>query len=195
METSAYQESFRQLGKKEKLGILALLLLAFVVGFIAAFVYLKPQLKFITGEQSQSFVAKDRASLTLSTKTLDLSPNSEFEVAIHISAQEKGVEAADVILYYDPRYIRAKTIIRGNYFPTFVTEKIEENRIKLAATASFQNQKIKVPKGNGTIAVIQFETIEPTETTLIYFDPDRTILASAGENTLDYSNVLKLTIQ
>lgn len=195
METfQPYRQTLKTLGEKEKIGILGLLILAFVIGFFVAFLYIKPQIQQ-KRESSQTNVPSGTASLTLSTPALELPQNREFDVTIRISSPEKGVEAGDFILYYDPRYVKAKSITRGNYFKNFISDVIEPSRIKLQAAAVLTAQNIIVPKGDGTVATIHFATLAPTDTTLIYFDPDRTVVASGGENILDYSNVLKLTIR
>lgn len=194
MDTSLYAQSLKRIGEKEKIGILGLLILAFAVGFTVAFLYIKPQFTK-TNTPAQSTVESGYASVTLSTPKMELTQNREFDVSIQISSPEKGVEAGDFILYYDPRYIRAMKVTRGNYFKNFISDVIEPSRIRLSAAAVLTGKNIIVPKGDGIVAAIRFATIAPTDTTLIYLDPDKTIVASNGKNILDYSNVLKLTIR
>lgn len=195
METAEQIQTLKKVGRKEKIIILVLLLLAFIVGFIAAFVYLKPKIASQNQPPGNTQITQPRASLALSTPTVNLTTGTEFDVAINVSSLDKGIDAADIFIYYDSRFLTYVSLAHGNYFQNYLSERIDNSSIKFSAAASLNKNSIKIPKGNGTIATIKFRPIGTTDTTLIYFDPDRTILASNGENILDYSNVLKITLR
>lgn len=135
------------------------------------------------------------ARLTLNTAKLTLKTGEKFDVSIRLSSPERGVEAGDFIVYFDPRFVRANTIVPGKYFQNLPVQKIESNHIKISAIASLENNKVTIPKGEGIVATLKFTAIAPMNGTLIYFDPDKTVIGSEGRNILEGVNTISLTIQ
>lgn len=174
----------KKIGLREKVIILSLLSITFLIGL---------GIPLLIGNLSQSSQtvrtttitpSPQPAALTLSSVS-NIETGKTFDVIIKLNSPDIGVEAGDFILYFDPKYLKPQEIKTGNYFQKYPLKKIDKNFIKISASASFINNKIILPKGEGIIATVIFKAVEKSSNTLIYFDPDHTIVASNGQNILN----------
>lgn len=191
-----YWRQLQKVGQKEKIIIICLLLFSFMFGFGGAVVIgLYPLTKNITRSSSIPTPTLYPASVMLTTLTKTVTRGNPIDVSINLSTPDLGTEAGDFILYFDPKFLRVDHITTGDFYSQYPVNKVENNFVKISGIASYINNKITIPKGNGTIATITFVPLAPTPRTLLYFDPDKTIVASNGQNTIGAMSSLTLTIQ
>lgn len=194
-----YFSDFRKIGKKEKGIIIALLFTSFVVGIVGSVNYRK-----FTSRSSLPLPAKITpspiplpASLSLTSDKKEIKKGENITVTIKIDSPNQGVEAADFVVTFDPTYLKVATVSAGNYFKTYPVKTSEKNFVKFSGVASLSDNKLLIPKGDGTIGTILFQTQTATSSTGIKFDKVKTIVASGGKNILDTSKIsnVKVTIQ
>lgn len=193
-----YWNDLKKLGKREKFIITGLLFVAFLVGFGGAIVIGKSSISVnISANNLPVSTPTPRpVALTLTTpNTEEIPTDSQFDVSIKLSTPDTGVEAANFIVYYDPKYVKPLSVTNGDFFANYPVKKIEKNFVKVSTTASFINNKITIPKGEGKVASITFDALAPVDNTLIYFDPDATIVASNGVNVISKMTSLNLSVK
>lgn len=182
----------KKIGLREKVIILSLLSITFLIGL---------GIPLLIGNLSQSSQtvrttttpSPQPAALLLSSVS-NVETGKTFDVIIKLNSSDVGIEAGDFILYFDPQYLKPQEIKTGNYFQKYPVKKIDKNFIKISASASFINNKIILPKGEGIVATVIFKAVEKSSNTLIYFDPDHTIVASNGQNILNSYPSLTLSV-
>ncbi len=196
MTLKKFYKDFQQIRSKEKLLILSLLFFCFLLGFAGAIFLGKAA--FTVSISSNSPILPSPipvpADVSLSTPNQKVGSGGSFDVTINLSSPSVGVEAADFIIYFDPQILKAINIQDGNYFKNYPVKKIAQNYVKISSVASFGNNKIIIPKGKGIIASVRFTALKPADT-LIYFDPDKTIIASNGKNIVGKMSSLNLSIK
>lgn len=182
-------KDIHHLGYKEKLLIAIILLLCFIGGFTLSIYWRKSYTDPITGSPPKL------AEVSLTPTSITGKSGDSFDIQLNLSSADAAVEAADFIVRYDPAFIRIDNISLGNFFQNYPIKRIDYDYIKISAVASFVSNKIVIPKGKGTIATIHITAFHPTDQTIIYFDLDKTVIASTGRNILGKTNSLTLSIQ
>lgn len=196
-----YFSDFQKIGKKEKGIIFAILLTSFVVGIVGSVNYQKlTSRKPTTNDQRPATTPSPiplPASLSLTSDKKEIKKGENFTVTIKIDSPNQGVEAADFVITFDPLYLKVATVSAGNYFKTYPVKLTEKTSVKLSGVASLSDNKLLIPKGEGTIGTILFAAQTATSSTEIKFDEIKTIVAYGGKNILDMSKIsnVKITIQ
>lgn len=192
-----YLRDLQRIGKRERMMILGLLLFSFVVGFGAALIVGKSNINVNISTNPPAPLTPTPAQVVvgLASTSPSIPVGNTFDVSLNLSSPDRGIEAADFILYFDPKYILPTQIKEGDFFQNYPIKKVDKNFIKISTTASFVNKKITIPKGNGVVATITFTAVGPVDNTLIYFDPDATIVASEGKNVVSRMTNLNIGIR
>lgn len=194
-----YFSDFQKIGKKEKGIIIAILLTSFVVGIVGSVNYRK-----FTSRSPVTVPAKITpspiplpASLSLTSDKKEIKKGENITVTIKIDSPNQGVEAADFVVTFDPTYLQVATLSAGNYFKTYPVQQTEKTSVKFSGVASLSDNTLLIPKGEGTIGTILFQTIAATSSTEVKFDREKTIIATGGKNILDTNRIsnVKVTIQ
>ncbi len=192
-------EDFSRVRMKEKRSILFLLLFCFGAGFIGT---MSANKIAIEKKPVESTINNNAISDSTSTTLSFVVPNhpvrlkEDFIVTLSLSSPSRAVDAADFILYFDPKVLKPKSITNGNFFSQYPVKKIDKNFIKISAVASFIGNKITTSKGFGTIATITFTAIAETNApTMIYLDPEKTVIASEGKNIIENYPQVTISVQ
>ena len=175
---------FRKISKKGKILVYAILAFSFIVGIIASII------SFNLFKNPPS-----TAILKLTADKTSVSKGDTFTATLNIDSQDWGVEAADLVLNFDPQYLKVTAVSPGNFFKVYPLKKIEESRVKLSGVANFVNNTFIIPKGTGTITSLTFQTLASTSKTTISIDKQATIVASAGKNILGNTTNLAVSIK
>lgn len=185
----------KRLNTSSKILIIALLALAFFVGVSIPLFLTRPQ-KATNNETTAVPTAIPKPiTLSLTTQNEVVSLENTLYVQINIASEEREISAADFIVYFDPNFVKPTIIKEGDFFPNILTKKIEPEFIKIQAAATVKDNKFIFPKGKGTIATVSFKALKKTNRTLLYFDPDKTVVAVDGKSILTNITDLSLTIQ
>lgn len=182
---------------QEKLIIFGLLFFSFLIGFGGAILLGKSyiNINISTGSKLAPTPVPLPVALSLNTSANSIVKGTNFDVDIIINSPDSGVDAADFILYFDPSIVKPLSIKPGNFFHQLPLQKIDKNFIKISAVASYLNNKIIIPKGSGVVATITFKALSSANSSLIYFDPDKTIIATNGQNIVGALSSLNITIK
>jgi len=199
-KTKASMPSFAKLGKKERLSIVAILVVAFILGLLGSVVFknlrssssLLPARQKLSGQVSPPPATP--ATLSLKTKDNKVENGQSFRVEIYLDSPDQGVEAADFVVTFDPMYLSVEDAVEGNYFKNYPINNTHDNFVKLSGVATLENNTVIVPKGDGIVGTITFTALKNTTNTSVKFDRVKTIVASAGTNILDQQKIVDLNI-
>ncbi len=170
---------FNSVGKKEKIFIFIILISCFLLGTIY------PVLSARTLSNKPSDIASNQTLLTLKSSAKQTQVGKSFTVTIFLNSGKQGVEAADIVINFDPKYLKAASISTGPYFKLYPQKIVENSFVKISGTASYENNTLFISKGSGIVAEVEFKALSKTDSTQIALDKDKTIIASAGKNIWD----------
>ncbi len=197
MNFKKYIKDFKNVGKREKIIIFSILLASFAIGVTGSYMYrnLGVRKASSTPEVEFSVTPLPKTSLiTLESEKGDLATGNKFDVNLNLNSGNLGVEAADFVVNFDPDYLKAISVSTGTFFKNYPINTTGDNFVKISGVADFTEKAVVVPKGEGTVATITFETLQATESTKIEIDKIKTIIASGGQNILDTSKLEDLMI-
>jgi len=179
--------TFQKLGKREKIGVIALILLSFAIGIGISFVISSPRNPSTPLGVTQQPISPTplpkvaEVSLTADKKTI--TKGSKFDVDVILSTP-KETEASDFVIQFDPKYLKAEKITEGIFFKILPIEKIATSSVAISGLATIEGNKLMIPKGTGKVATISFSAVSATTSTEIRFDPLNTVVAAGGENII-----------
>lgn len=185
---------FKKIGKKQKIVIISILAGSFLVGiFLPAIItnLSSPKIKRPPPSPTPILIP---ASLSLTSDKNNIKLGTTFSAILNINSPNQGVEAADFVVNFDPKYLKVATVSAGNYFSLYPVKAIEKDNVKISGTANLLKDKFIIPIGRGTVGTIVFESLAATPSTQISFDREKTIVASKGKNILDQNNITDLQI-
>lgn len=125
--------------------------------------------------------AKPVTSLALvpAQKTINVGEN----VPLAVSISGESIQAADIVLLYDPQIFLAESITEGNAFPKFIRKSIENG--KIIVSVAVDPQAAQKLSNSGTLFTVNFRALGQSDSASIVFDPQETILARGGANYLN----------
>lgn len=190
-----YLREFSRIGQRQKIIIVIVLAASFLMGFV-----LPTGLAKLSNYQAPKPTPSPTsiplpAVISLSSDVADITMGATFSATININSPNQGVEAADFVVDFDPKYLKVATISAGNYFGLYPVKLAEKDKVKISGIANLVNDRFIIPVGRGTIGTITFKTLSATESTRIAFDRENTIVASGGKNILDKVTDLEINIK
>ena len=188
-----YWREFKNIGKKQKILILAVLIGSLLFGlFLPVTINSLSNLKQAKLTPSPTPIPIP-AVISLSSEKPEAALGATFSATININSPNQGVEAADFVVNFDPDYLSVATVSSGNYFGLYPVKEIGADSVKISGIANLVDNKFIIPIGKGVIGKIVFETLSATDSTKITFDREKTIVASGGKNILDQNKITDLT--
>ncbi len=192
-----YIRDFKKIGKRERIIIAFILLVAFVIGITGSYAYknIISQRPATNDQRQISPTPLPKTSLvTLVGSDKNPAMGDQIDVKLNLNSGDLGVEAADFVVNFDPDYLKVVNVTKGTFFKNYPINTTGENFVKISGVADFTEKAVVVPKGEGTVATITFETLDATESTKIEIDNIKTIIASGGQNILDVNSLENLTL-
>lgn len=195
-----FVSEFNKIEAKQKLGIIVLLIVAFTVGLSSSVGYLT----FLFPQENQKVATKPKAlptpipspaALSIISDKTSIAAGSTFSAQIKLNSYNQGIEAADFDISFDPKYLKVATISSGAFFGAYPRQETTTNSILISAMAQVSDEKIIIPKGEGVVADIIFEALNPVAQTIVAVNKNNTIVASDGKNVLDKVSDLTISIK
>ena len=144
--------------------------------------------------QSKQPKLNQTAILSLQSDRLEVSPGQELTISMDLDSNENEVAAADIILRFDPQFLKVVSVATGNFFSNYPVNTTGKNYVKLSGVASFNGETLLLPKGRESVGRVVFQSTGKTGKTTLQFDPGKTIIATAGQNILDKTKLPILTL-
>ena len=120
-----------------------------------------------------------KAELILAPSRATLKVGESIPVAVRLTKQ--SVQAADVVLNFDPKYVSVSDIKAGPNFPIMLNQKINSDNIQVSASISPTN--LDKP-GEGDVFTFMLTGVAATPSTKVDFNIEDTIAATDGVNVL-----------
>jgi hypothetical protein len=133
--------------------------------------------------------------LEIKSETSQVKHEATFSATVRINSPTNGVEAADFLINFDPKYLKVATASSGKFFGSYPQKKIGRDYLKISGMASLRGSDFIIPKGEGTVVVITFKALSATDSTKIRFDREKTVVASKGKNILGDIKDLVISIE
>lgn len=183
------QKDLRNIGRKQKIIILVVLAGCLVIGLLLPFIY-RTFLSVKSGIKTNLKPVK----LSLIMINKPVKSGETFTANIFLSSPDSGVEAADFVVKFDPNVLKGTNIATGNFFREYPIKETSTDSIKVSGIATLVEDTFLIPKGEGSVATITFQTLKPAAKTVVSFDREKTIIASDGKNVLEKKNISDLQI-
>ena len=118
----------------------------------------------------------------------------EFTVTMTLDSKDAEVAAADIVVSYDTDSLKVVSVTTGNFFSNYPINQTSGDTVKISGVASFDGQNLILPKGKDTVGQIKFLAIKQNNRTLIKYHKAKTVVATAGKDIYDKSQIAKLYI-
>jgi hypothetical protein len=195
-DISKDMQDFHALHPNNKLAVLGIILVAFIVAFVVGSYINKNKGMFnknnpVPTEQTQPS-GTDTTTRTVLTMTPSVETMKVGESAtISVDLTSNPVQASDVVITFDPKMFRASDIVNGNVYEDLLINKIQTGRVTVSAAVS--------PNAPTTMKTGQMFSFKVTAlqagTGTFIFDPKLTITAKNGVNTLGSVQPVTITVQ
>lgn len=191
-----YWKEFKKLPTNAKIIILVILIGSFLIGIIGQIGYQKLTIqRSIPLTTPTPTLIPIPAEVSLTTNNKEIEAGATFSASINLKSPDIGVEAADFVLSFDPDYLKVATISSGNFFSLYPVKKISNDSLQISGMVNLVDDRIIIPKGEGLVGTIIFETLSATQSSKISFDREKTIVANGGKNILERITDLEIAIK
>ena len=194
VSVNKYLRDFGKIGLRQKIFIIAILLGSLIIGISVPFLINNLSYKRPTAALPSPTPIPIPASLSITSGNNSITLGATFSATLNINSPNQGVEAADFVVNFDPKFLKVATVSGGNYFGLYPLNSADLDKVKISGIANLVNKKFIIPIGRGIAGNITFKAISATTSTQITFDREKTIVASKGENILDQNKITDLTI-
>jgi hypothetical protein len=192
-------KDFEKIGSKEKRIIIAFIAGLFILSFglslglqkLITSSYKQPEAEIVI---SPSPIPQP-ASISLLSDKSKVMVGEDIKVDIVANSPDQGIEAAGITINFDPDFLVVKEIINAGFFKKLIKQDVFDQKLSISAIADISDRGILIPKGQGNIAHITFNTLSATDSTKISFDGRTTSLASNGINIINQINDLVISIK
>lgn len=166
--------------------IVVLALSLIIVGIVFSVVGFLPPIKTPTINQPPLYPPSPLprlASLSLDPSVVDIEVGEGFEVEVVLNTTGQSIDAVDAVLLFDPRFLQATKIQKGEIFAAYPLAATESGRVLLSAVATPQENLLAGFTGQGRLGRVEFVALSPTEETIIAVAP-KSVVAAQGEDVL-----------
>jgi len=168
---------------------LFLVVLFFIIGLAASALIRK----FSSGNPNEEKLPQS-AILSLSSNKDQVTAGEEFNVVMTLDSGDLEVAAADFVVHFEPKFIKAVSVSTGKFFNNYPISVTGDDYIKISGVASFDGNTLVLPKGKETVGVIKFQALSNKGRAVIKYNKENTVVATAGQNIIDQNKLAKIFI-
>lgn len=177
----------KTLDPRRKTALFTIMLSLFVIGFFAGIFFSVGRGK----KTSIPFVPEQLLPPTPTPKpitTLILSPSAKVVsigeiLPVSVVLRGQRVQATDIAINFDPKYFTASDITAGDAFPILLRQNIEAGKVSVSASLDPENP-VEPSSSLGEVFTMTLTALSATDSAIVDFDPQSTITAKDGVNTL-----------
>lgn len=133
-----------------------------------------------SGQNQTTQEAKRKGNISLSPAIGTLKIGGE-PLTVKVQSSGDPIQAADLVLTYDPKYVSIENIKGGKDFPMLLRQSASNGKIITSVSISVENANKPMV---GEMITFQMRGIAPTEKTVVDFVASDTIAARDGDNIL-----------
>lgn len=127
--------------------------------------------------------------LMLKPQVTSLQKGESTQVMVEIAGSPS--QAADIVITFDPKLLRASDIVNGDVFPDLLRSEIKENQLIVSSAVDPNN-----PTNLKTGVIFSFTvTAMESGSAALEFNKDLTITAHSGTNTLGSAEPVTISVK
>jgi hypothetical protein len=183
-------KEFNQLHPNRKLAVFGIILFVFILSILVGV--------YFTRSRTQTGTGTDIAPTgsEVATTTLSLLPSAESvgvgeTVTVSVMLDGEAVQATDVVVTFDPKVFKATEVTNGSVFESIVRQELEDGKVSVTSAVS---PTATTDLKTGELFSFTLEALAPGSTQLT-FDPELTITAKNGINTLQDTQSITVSVQ
>lgn len=184
-------KDFNQLHPNRKLAVFGIILFVFILSIFIGVYFSKSRTQTTTETETPA-----PTGAVTATTGLTLVPSAETvavgdQIKVSVMLEGEAVQAADVVVKYDPTIFTASTVTNGTAFESIVREEIKDGTVSITAAVS-----PTAANDLKTGEVFSFTlTALKAGSTELSFDPELTITAKNGVPTLKNAQSVTVSVQ
>ncbi|MBI4097490.1 MAG: hypothetical protein HY426_00445 [Candidatus Levybacteria bacterium] len=145
----------------------------------------------LPGSSENEKVNSAHTSLAFSEEPRTSSVSGMYEVDLNIDTDDNNVQAAQLVLVYDPKVLTKVDIVSGDFLkdPTVISKKIDSTNGRITfAIANKAGEK--AVKGTGVIARVSFSKLSQEETTISFLPHTQVFGGQSGSVLKETSSAI-----
>lgn len=180
-------KDFNKLHPNRKLAIFGIILFVFVVSILVGIYFTQNKGTLLNETPVEEIQAGTNLSMVTSSDSVAVGET----VTVSVLLEGEAVQAVDVAINYDPNVFTATEVTNGNVYESIVREELSEGQVSITAAVSPSD-----PTNFATGELFSF-TLEAVGagSSELQFDPELTITAKNGDNTLQNTQGVTITAQ
>lgn len=182
---------------QNRLFILPLVLVSFLVGFLPSYSYNTYQI--IRAKNSlypQQYQIKDShnyVEIKLIPSEKIVSQGNIFFVTVSFDSKIV-LDSANIKLKFDPKFLRINDVKTGDYFLSYPINTFDSSSVSIGGIAQPSNSQISENSTKETFSTLSFTAIRPTSGTEIILDEAETNIKASSANNVKLSKLQKLDL-
>lgn len=182
-------KEFSNLHPHRKLAVFGIILFVFVLSILIGVYFSRSQDSSTETPIDQTTSVPDITTLALVPSSESVAVGETIEVSVMLDGEP--AQAVDVAVLFDPAVFTASNITNGQVYDSIVRESIEDGVVSITAAVS-SNEELDL--NTGELFSFTLEAVAPG-TSELSFDPDLTITAKNGLNTLQSTQSVVITAE
>lgn len=183
---------FNKLHPNRKLAVMGIILFVFILSILVGVYFTKSGSQTETGATpTPTGTATEKATTSLSLVPSASAVKVGDMVKVSVMLDGESVQATDVVVKYDPTLFEASAVVNGTIYESIVREEIKDGMVSVTSAVSptaVDNLK------TGELFSFSLKALKAGAAELS-FDPELTITAKNGLNTLKATQSVSVTIQ
>lgn len=180
-------KDFNQLHPNRKLAIFGIILFVFVVSILVGIYFTQNKDGGSNDLVEEQIQAGTNLSMVTSSDTVAVGET----VTVTVILEGEAVQAVDAAVNFDPNVFKATEVTNGNVYESIVREDISDGQVSITAAVSPSNP---TDFATGELFSFTLEAVGAGSSEL-QFDPELTITAKNGDNTLQNTQGVTITAQ
>lgn len=192
-DAASDMQDFHKLQPDRKLAVIGIMIFVFVFAILVSIYVSKSggltQLtQRVTNPTSQTEQKADATTLSMTSDVTSLSVGNSATVTVNIA--NNPVQAVDIAVNFDPNMFTASNIVNGTVYADILRSEITDGQVVVSATVSPSDP---TDLKTGDVFSFTLEALSAGSGELT-FDPELTITAKNGVNTLGTAEGITLTV-
>jgi hypothetical protein len=177
----------KTLQPNKNIALIGIIFFVFAVSLIMGLLFAQKGKSGMTGSKTENQLGTTQ--LVLKPQVISLNKGESTQVAVELTGAPS--QAADVVLTFDAKLLKASDIVNGTVFPDILRSEIKDNQLIVSSAVDPNNPTdLKA----GTLFTFTVTAMD-SGTATIDFNKDLTITAHTGTNTLGTAEPVTITVR
>lgn len=188
-------KDFITLSPQVKFLLVVQFIILFILSILIGVIFSPKFKKSVVMQNGLQNAAVQKPTMVQGVK-LALLPQGKFmrvdeEIPFYVTMSGPAAYATDIVLKYDPQYIRISAVENGDLYDRVIVNKQTAGTVTFSAAYDPGKDTFKK---EGTVLKFKIKALKKTQETIIHFDENATIAAQEGKNLLETAEPATLHI-